>query len=55
MRFLITVILLLVAAEAVDTIYFDGSYRDAALQQAQYQGQQLRSRIDSFVYQNVAP
>lgn len=55
MRVLITAVLLLVAAETVDTLYFGGSYRDAAVQAAQYQGQQFRDQVNSFIHNNLDP
>ena len=55
MRFIMTIIVLLAAAEAVDTLYFGGEYRNAVWQEAKDQGQQIRYEINSFVQTAIAP
>ena len=49
------IVLLLAAAEVVDTFYFDGSYRQAILDDINYQGQQIRYQVDSLVSKVVRP
>jgi hypothetical protein len=49
MRFWMTIILFLAAAEVVDTFHFDGRYRHAVWGEANYQGQQVRYQVDLLV------
>jgi hypothetical protein len=49
MRFLMMIVLFIAAAEVVDIFYFDGRYRQAVWQEANYQGQQFRYRVDLLV------
>lgn len=55
MRFLMMIIVFLAAAEAADTLYFDGIYRKAAWEELNYQGQQFRQQINTFVRKDIAP
>ena len=49
MRFLMLMVLFFAAAEVVDTFYFDGSYRHAVWQDANYQAEQFRYQVDLLV------
>jgi hypothetical protein len=49
MRFLMTIVLFLAAAGVVDSFYFDGRNRQAFLDEASSQGQQIRDYVDSLV------
>jgi hypothetical protein len=42
-------VLLLAAAEVVDTFYYDGRYRQAVWADVNYQGQQVRYQVDLLV------
>lgn len=46
MRTILFLIVALCIALIVDAFAFDGRYRDAVWQGAQYQGQKLRTQID---------
>ena len=46
MRFWMTIVLFIGAAEVGDIVYFDGRYRQAVWQEVNYQGQQFRYQVD---------
>ena len=48
-------IVLLAAAEAVDTFYFGGQYRDAVWQETKREGRQFRYQVRLFVQKDIAP
>jgi hypothetical protein len=55
MRVVLTVFFLLAAAGLVDTIWFAGTYRAAAEQQASYQGQNFMYQMDRLVRKVISP
>jgi hypothetical protein len=55
MRMLMTIIVLIAAAAVVDSLFFDGQYRKAVWEEANYQGQQFRYQIDSTVLKHLFP
>ncbi len=55
MRFLLKIAILIAVAGVVDSFYFDGQYRQAVLDEVNYQGQQFRDQMDSLVSKVVRP
>ena len=55
MRFWMTIVLFIAAAEVVDTIYYDGQYRQAVWDEVNYQGQQVRYQVDFLVNKVIHP
>jgi hypothetical protein len=49
MRTLLTVIVFLAAASVVDNLWLNGRYSHAVWQETNYQGQQFRYQVGSFV------
>jgi len=55
MRVMLTTFFLLAAAGLVDTIWFDGTYRAAVVDQSKYQGQMFVYRVDRLVRKVISP
>jgi hypothetical protein len=55
MRVVLTTFFLLAAAGLVDTIWFDGMYREAVIYQANYQDQMFMHRVDGLVRKAISP
>ncbi len=55
MRFLLTIAIFIAAAGVVDSFYFDGQYRQAVMEEVNYQGQQFRDRVDLLLSKVVRP
>lgn len=55
MRVVLTALFLLAAAGLVDSIWFDGTYREAVADQASYQGGMVVYKVDRLVRKVISP
>jgi hypothetical protein len=55
MRVVLTALFLLAAAGLVDSIWFDGAYREGVLDQASYKGGMAVYKVDRLVRQLISP